>query len=601
MVAVFLGMTLLIMGLVPPQEAQSKEKKENEAAQSSQEQEQEKTTPAEDETQSQDQEEGEKTTPGESDETQNKRVLDKDPQGDEYVAGELLVTYEKSDSKQANEEAPKTVGAKVEKDFPEMGVQHVSVPEVKNEKAKEVRQKALERKKKDLEQAPEVKAVDYNYVGKGTMVPSDSHYGRQWGFPKINAPKAWDFGSINRNNVKVAVLDSGIDMNHTDLKGKVVAQYDYVTNDYDATDDRGHGTHVAGTIAAKTNNTDAGGNYLGVAGTCQSCQLLNAKVLDKDNQGDYARYIYAIHWAVANKANVINMSFAHRVPSDALESAVDYAWNSGILLVASAGNLGDDIYPAAYKNVIAVAATDSNDKRALFDDPKTTPYDQSNIGEYVDVAAPGKDIWSTTPGWYANGSGTSMAAPHVSGLAGLLFSQGQLSNGQVRTAIENQARDLGAWGKDNAFGYGRIDAYYSIVYTKPSTYSQDSSQISYSGGDWKTYDWSDYQGTYTDTKWASRSGATAKFTFNGNSVSWWANRGPYGGKAKVYVDSVYEGTADLYAGRNEPTQPVFSKSWGKDYTNQGHTIEIVVEGTSGHPWVDVDAITTTYPHTNCCL
>lgn len=197
MAAVLLGATLLVMGIVPPQEAQSKEKKENEAAQSSQEQEKttpaengtqsekqeeeaEKTQPSEDEAQSQDQEEGEKTTPGESDEAQNKWVLNKDPEGNEYIAGELLVTYKKDTFKKAKDEAPKKISAKVEKDFPEIEVQHVSVPEVKNEKAQKARQKALERKKKDLEQDPDVEAVGYNYIGHGTMSPSDPGYGQQW-------------------------------------------------------------------------------------------------------------------------------------------------------------------------------------------------------------------------------------------------------------------------------------------------------------------------------------------------------------------------------------------------------------------------------------
>ncbi len=621
MAAVLLGATLLLVGLLPPQVAQGKEQQEQQIP----------TPPQVAQGREQQLLEESAAPPAQGNEqAQKERVLDKDPQGNEVVAGELLVTYKKGASKQAKEEAPKKVGGKVEKDFPTIDVQHLSLPEVKNERSREARQKALERKKKDLEQHPDVKAVDYNYVREGTMVPNDPLYnsqwlGPQWGFPKISAPQAWDY-TQGSSNVRVAILDSGIDMNHPELKGKVVAQYDYVNNDYDATDDRGHGTHVAGTVAARTNNKDASGQYVGVAGTCPNCSLINAKVLDANN--GYANdvgIIYAIHFAVYHKAKVINMSFGGTGYSGALMSAVDYAWNNGIVLVGSAGNDGNDglgFYPAAYENVIAVAATDKDDARATWDDPKTTDVvEKSNAGNWVDVAAPGKDILSTTPTYASTCmpnpcyqknydgtfSGTSMAAPHVSGLAALLLSKdGLISNAQVRNEIESRAWDLGATGKDPVFGHGRINAHGSVYLMKPTTYQQDSSKITYgSSGDWQTYHWSDYQGTYTYTNWASRSGATAKLSFFGNSVTWWANRGPYGGKAKVYVDGVLQdadptlaapGTqpVDLYSARNEPTQPAFSKTWGS--THGSHTIEIVVEGTSGRPWVDVDAFTVVQPN-----
>ena len=611
--AVLLGATLLLIGLVPPQEAQSKEKK-NEATQKSESR--------------QEQEEEEKTAPDENDKAQaEEQVLDEDPEGNEIVAGELLVTYKKGASKQAKEEAPKKVGAKVEKDLEEIEVQHISVPEVKNEKAQEARQAALERKKKDLEQAPGVKAVDYNYVREGTMAANDPLYVDQWGLAKIEATKAWD-STYGSDSVKIAVLDSGIDRWHPefDTPGKLGAQYDYVNNDGDAMDDRGHGTHVAGIAAARTNNKDAVG-YVGVASTCPACQLLTAKVLDQNNRGDDARYIYAIHWAVYHKANVINMSLGSYGYSAALESAVDYAWNNGAVLVGAAGNKGTDgteFYPAAYKNVIAVAATDRNDARAVYpSEPGGSYYDAStkttvgasNSGPWVDVAAPGKEIMSTTPRFasacncyqknYDSFYGTSMATPHVSGLAGLLFSKdGLISNAQVRNEIESRARDLGTSGKDSVFGNGLVNAHASVYLMKPTTYQQDSSKITYrSTSDWKTYQWSDYQGTYTDTNWASRSGATAKLSFYGNSVTWWANRYPYGGKAKVYVDGIQQDAdptlagvqpVDLYSARNEPTQPAFSKSWGTSHGS--HTIEIVVEGTSVRPWVDVDAFSVVQPN-----
>jgi thermitase len=238
MAAVLLG-TMLLVGLLPPQEAQGKEQIAAPPAQ------------------------------GTGEAQEQERVLDKDPQGNEYVAGELLVTYKEGASKQAKEEAPKKVGAKVEKDFPTIDVQHLSVPEVKNERSREARQQALERDKKDLEQDPDVEAVDYNYVREGTVTPTDPDYCKQWSLPKINAPQAWD-STQGSSSVKVAILDSGIDRNHPDLK-KVVSQYDYVNWDADATDDQGHGTLTAGIAAASMNNGKYG------AGTCPKCSLLVAK------------------------------------------------------------------------------------------------------------------------------------------------------------------------------------------------------------------------------------------------------------------------------------------------------------------------------------
>ena len=169
--------------------------------------------------------------------------------------------------------------------------------------------------------------------------------------------------------------------------------------------------------------------------------IVNAKVVNADNKivsDDHT--IMAIHFALYHRANVINMSFGGSGYSGALESAVDYAWVSGAVVVAAAGNKGTKLtkfYPAAYNSVIAVAATDRDDKRAQYDDPNTPDiFEQSNTGYWVDVAAPGKDIFSTGPHYaesYRTLSGTSMAAPHVSGLAGLILSKdGSLSPGQVR-------------------------------------------------------------------------------------------------------------------------------------------------------------------------
>jgi thermitase len=477
MAAVLLGAALFLMTLTPPQEAHGQENNKNEPALSQQEEQEDKkqtkkqTAQSEEKT-AQNGPQQETDEPDESNNDQNERVLDEDPQGNEYVAGELLVTYKKGAFKQAKDEAPKKISAKVEKDFPEIEVQHLSLPEVKNEKAQEARQKSLERKKKDLEQHPDVEAVDYNHVLEGDWVPNDPRYGNQWGYQKINAPGAWDT-TRGSSSVKVAVIDSGIDPDHPELRGKVVSQKDFVNDDDDATAGHIHGTHVAGTIAANTNNND------GVAGTCPNCSLLIARVLDNNNEGSTSDLIEGINWASSNGAKVINMSLGGFASSAPLQQAIDNAWNKGAVLVASAGNDGTDgtqRFPAAYANVVAVGATDSNDARATWDDPNTTAFEQSNSGNWVDVAAPGKGIHSTTGGFYwpwtqryqglyESWDGTSMAVPHVSGLAGLIFSKGgfMLDNAQVRSRIESSAKDLGTTGRDNVFGHGRINAQAALA------------------------------------------------------------------------------------------------------------------------------------------
>lgn len=210
----------------------------------------------------------------------------------------------------------------------------------------------------------------------------------------------------------------------------------------------GHGTHVAGVIAAQT------GNGIGIAGGCPSCRLLVAKTdgflfgLMTD-----ASIAEGINWSVNSGAKVINLSLGGPQRSTVLKNAIDRATSRGVVVVAAAGNEGTSTksYPAAYKNVIAVAATGKRDERAGF----------SSFGDWVDVAAPGVDILSTYPGGYRSLDGTSFSSPHVAALAGLLSSQGR-SRPEIHRRILTTAVDRGPTGRDPFYGEGRINAAAAV-------------------------------------------------------------------------------------------------------------------------------------------
>jgi thermitase len=373
-------------------------------------------------------------------------VVDQDASGAPYTAGELLVSYEPEASEQDVIEAVEESDARVEEELPAPDAQLLSFPEAQDETTEAARESELREAKAILEQDPDVKYVDYNYLRLPAFQPDDSLFNRvkQWNLYTIGAPEAWDT-ALGRG-AKVAVVDSGIDADHPDFRGKIAAQIDVVDNDKKAQDGVGHGTHVAGTVAAATDNGE------GVAAACPSCKLLVARCGDQSGSSD-SDVVQGIYWSVENGAQVINLSLGSEGDSIILEHAVDYAWRHGVVVVAAAGNKNTDrpSYPAAYDNVISVAATDEDDEKASF----------SNFGK-IDVAAPGVNILSTFPrNRYATSDGTSMASPHVAALAGLLASQGRTAP-EIRRRIERTAVDLGAARKDKYFGWGRIDAESAV-------------------------------------------------------------------------------------------------------------------------------------------
>ncbi|SDT79074.1 S8 family peptidase [Actinoplanes derwentensis] len=289
--------------------------------------------------------------------------------------------------------------------------------------------------------------VDSRVHALDVPADNDPYRTKQWDLAKISVPDAWE--SSTGNGVVVAVIDTGVDGTHPDLAGQVLAGYDAIEDVAGGdTDVDGHGTHVAGTIAA------IAGNGKGIAGIAPDAEILPVKVLDANGEGFTSDTAEGIVWAADNGADVINLSLGGTEADTAQKTAIAYARNKGVTVIAAAGNEREEgspvSYPAAFPGVIAVAATDSSDEVGVY----------SNEGDYVDVAAPGTGIVSTVPGGkYSTANGTSMASPHVAAVAALLKAyQPAITPDEIEETLENTAVDLGTTGFDNDFGNGRIDA-----------------------------------------------------------------------------------------------------------------------------------------------
>lgn len=302
--------------------------------------------------------------------------------------------------------------------------------------------------------SPLVDFAEPNYVFTVTGVPNDASFPTMYGLDKIDAPEGWDkaYGPgvfPSTGGIRVGVVDTGVDKAHADLGSKVKACAQALTNlgilqNGSCNDDNGHGTHTAGTIAAVTNNG------VGVAGVAPNADLAICKALNVAGSGFATDIIKCINWLrTTGGARIISMSIGSTGTTTAYDRELAAAAAAGVLLIAAAGNDGNSTmnYPAGHKDVVSVAATDRNDARASF----------SNCNADVEVAAPGVDILSTVPGGYRTMSGTSMAAPHVSGVAAVVMWQKGLTAAATRSLLSSSADDLGAVGRDTCFGAGRVN------------------------------------------------------------------------------------------------------------------------------------------------
>ncbi len=274
-----------------------------------------------------------------------------------------------------------------------------------------------------------------------------------WGVDRIDADLVWPTGN-NANPIKVAVIDTGISKDHPDLKNNIKGGVNTIVSRKGWNDDNGHGSHVAGIIGALN-------DAVGVVGVAPLVDLYAVKVLGANGSGYLSDVIEGLQWSAANGMKVANMSLGTSSNIQSFHDAIIAARNAGVVLVAAAGNSGAAVgFPAAYPEVIAVSATDSNNNLASF----------SSRGPEVDLAAPGVSIYSAYKGsGYATLSGTSMASPHVAGSAALVLNtpvgaydldaDGLWDPTEVQNKLQDRAGDLGAAGFDNLFGWGLVNAY----------------------------------------------------------------------------------------------------------------------------------------------
>lgn len=317
-----------------------------------------------------------------------------------------------------------------------------------------------------LEQIPGVlyaePVVEFHAFG----VPDDTYFSYQWHLSTIGLTSAWE--SVDGTGVIVAVVDTGVSGGGLDGFSDLLPGYDFVDDDDDASDGNGHGTHVAGTIAQATNNG------VGSAGSAPGTSILPVRVLGDDGSGTSVSVAEGIYWAVDNGAHIINLSLGSDGYSALIDEACAYAVDNGVLVVAATGNsgYGDFVsYPAALSSTLAVGATDLNGQVTYY----------SNQGGEVDITAPGGDnsvdsdgdglvdgVLQETVSGGAYGyyllAGTSMATPHVAGVAALLHSNGTTNPEDIEAALLGSADDQGDAGHDAAYGYGIVDAEAALSY-----------------------------------------------------------------------------------------------------------------------------------------
>jgi len=371
----------------------------------------------------------------------------------DFIPGEVLVGMTYGKHAQALEVIDGVLSVETSPGLEKLGAAIISV-----EEGREMEMVTSLASQKDIQFA------ELNYIVSTALIPNDTLWASQYGPQRVRAPEAWDV-TTGSNDVVLAVVDSGIDLDHPEFADRLLNGYDFVDDDSTPLDECGHGTHVAGIAAATGNNNE------GVAGINWGTRILPVRVLNRFCSGSVADVADALVWSVEHGADVINLSLGTSAASTLLENGTYYAYDHGATIIASSGNGGFSpvFYPAAYSWVLAVGATDQIDARASF----------SNYGTALDVMAPGVDVLSTTPRYpfyyelvygttqeYGTLGGTSMSAPHVSGAAAMMAALPAFDTpDKIFQALTDTALDLDTPGWDQFTGYGllQIDAALGYV------------------------------------------------------------------------------------------------------------------------------------------
>ena len=353
-----------------------------------------------------------------------------------FVAGRILVKYKNERPVHAyglmNAE-----GAREEREIPGSGVRVVELAAGTDEEAF----------LKALQQEPDVEFAELDeLIPPAEMTPNDPSYGSQWHLPMIQTPAAWSTTS-GTPNVTIAIIDTGVDPIHPDLQSKLVPGWNFYDNNADSSDVYGHGTAVAGSAAASSNNG------LGVASVAWGCQIMPIRISDPSGFGSLSAMANALTWAADHGARVANISY-QVTESSTVQSAAQYFQSKGGVVTIAAGN--DASFATASDNpyVLTVGATTSADALAAF----------STRGNNLDIAAPGLNIQTTSRGsGYSSWSGTSFSAPIAAGVAALVISANPVLRGaQVQNVLKQSADDLGSTGWDSSYGWGRLNAARAV-------------------------------------------------------------------------------------------------------------------------------------------
>ena len=457
-----------------------------------------------------------------------------------WAKGRLLVAPRAGLSDKELEKALKSQNAKSRGRFKSANIHVIELPPGADEVA------AMQALKKD----GRFKYVELDMAMAPAATVNDPSLSKSWALPKLQAYTAWD--TANGSGVTIAILDSGLDSSHLDLKANYVPGWNFYDNNSNTADVNGHGTAVAGAAAM------VGNNSTGSAGVAYGAKIMPVRISSPDGYAYASTMSQALYWATDNGARVANISFSG-VPGNAtVQSAAEYMRSKGGYVVAAAGNSGGLENIAAHDSILAVSATDENDARATF----------SSYGPYVDVSAPGVNIYSAwSGGGYGNYWGTSFSSPIVAATAALVMSANStLTPADIDKILKSTAVDLGAAGTDQYFGAGRVDAARAVAaaktYVTSDTEAPTISIASPTGGSVSGV-------VAVDVKYSDNVGVTrAELYVNGSKVAT-DDTSPFAfaWDTAAYADGSYSLVAKAYdAAGNVGTSAAVSVTLGNDTT-----------------------------------